>query len=74
MARSLVSECVGTALLLTAVVGSGIMGDRLAPADVLPFVAAQVIGATAATVLFRWLVPQLPAAAHGVLVPHHSAV
>jgi glycerol uptake facilitator-like aquaporin len=32
------------------------------PVDVLPFVAAQVAGATAATVLFGWLVPQIPAA------------
>jgi glycerol uptake facilitator-like aquaporin len=42
--------------------------------DVLPFVAAQVVGATAATVLFRWLVPQLPATADAVVVRHHSAV
>jgi glycerol uptake facilitator-like aquaporin len=28
--------------------------------DVLPFIAAQCLGAAAATVLFRWLVPALP--------------
>jgi glycerol uptake facilitator-like aquaporin len=29
------------------------------PADVLPFIAAQLAGAFAATLLFRWLTPQL---------------
>jgi glycerol uptake facilitator-like aquaporin len=47
-------------------------GIRLA--DVLPFVAAQVVGATAATVLFRWLVPKLPATADAVVVRHQSVV
>jgi glycerol uptake facilitator-like aquaporin len=42
--------------------------------DVWPFVAAQVVGATAATVLFRWLVPQLPETAEAVVVRHRSAV
>jgi glycerol uptake facilitator-like aquaporin len=42
--------------------------------DVLPFVAAQVVGAIAATALFRWLVPQLPATAEAVVVRHHSAI
>ena len=39
------------------------------PGDVPMFVAAQAVGATAATVLFRWLVPTLPAAADRVVVP-----
>jgi glycerol uptake facilitator-like aquaporin len=39
------------------------------PADALPFFAAQVMGAFAATVLFRWLLPSLPAPE--VLVPHN---
>ncbi len=34
MARRLVAEAIGTALLLAAVVGSGIMGDRLAGGNV----------------------------------------
>jgi glycerol uptake facilitator-like aquaporin len=34
------------------------------------FVAAQFAGAAAATVLFRWLVPALPAEAKDVVVPH----
>ena len=42
------------------------------PVDVLPFVAAQVVGATVATALFRWLVPQLPETAGAVVVRHHA--
>ena len=34
LARRLVAEGVGTALLLAAVVGSGIMGERLAGGNV----------------------------------------
>jgi glycerol uptake facilitator-like aquaporin len=40
------------------------------PADAPEFIIAQLIGATAATALFRWLVPALPATADQVLVPH----
>jgi glycerol uptake facilitator-like aquaporin len=40
------------------------------PVDVPGFVAAQILGATAATLLFRWLVPALPGAAGSVVVPH----
>ncbi|MDT5270493.1 MAG: hypothetical protein QOH49_2679 [Acidobacteriota bacterium] len=40
------------------------------PADVPGFVAAQLLGAAAATALFRWLVPALPAEAKDVVVPH----
>jgi glycerol uptake facilitator-like aquaporin len=40
------------------------------PADVPGFVIAQLLGAAAATVLFRWLVPGLPAVADQVMVPH----
>jgi glycerol uptake facilitator-like aquaporin len=39
------------------------------PADVPGFIAAQLLGAAAATTLFRWLVPSLPALARDVLVP-----
>lgn len=38
--------------------------------DVPPFVVAQLLGAAAATVLFRWLVPALPDVAEQVVVPH----
>ena len=39
------------------------------PADVPGFVAAQLLGAAAATALFRWLVPALPEEARDVVVP-----
>jgi glycerol uptake facilitator-like aquaporin len=39
------------------------------PADVPPFIVAQFLGAMAATVLFRWLLPTLPETADRVLVP-----
>ena len=38
--------------------------------DVPGFVVAQLAGALAATALFRWLVPSLPAVAPDVVVPH----
>lgn len=44
------------------------------PVDVAPFVVAQFAGAAAATALFRWLVPALPAVAHDVAVPHQGGV
>ncbi len=40
------------------------------PLDVLPFVAAQFAGAIAATILFRWLVPQLADTAKEILISH----
>jgi len=40
------------------------------PVDVPAFVLAQAAGAAAATALFRWLVPALPAIAEDVVVPH----
>jgi len=42
------------------------------PADAPAFVAAQVVGAAAATGLFRWLLPIPPAVARDVVVPHLS--
>lgn len=39
-------------------------------ADVPGFVIAQLAGAAAATLLFRWLIPSLPRQASAVLVPH----
>lgn len=38
--------------------------------DVPAFVLAQLVGATAATVLFAWLIPSLPARAPDVVQPH----
>lgn len=40
------------------------------PADVPGFVAAQLLGAAAATALFRWLVPPLAGSAGEVIMPH----
>ncbi|MBA3707828.1 MAG: aquaporin family protein [Planctomycetes bacterium] len=40
------------------------------PTDVPAFIAVQIIGGAAATVLFRWLVPSLPQRSHDVVVPH----
>ena len=42
------------------------------PADAPAFVAAQLIGAGSATVVFRWLVPTLPIVAKDVLLSHSS--
>lgn len=43
------------------------------PTDVAPFVLAQLVGAAAATLLFRWLVPGLPESADRVVVPQAHA-
>jgi glycerol uptake facilitator-like aquaporin len=43
------------------------------PADAPGFVVAQLVGAFAATALFRWLVPSLPAEANEVVFPHSHA-
>jgi glycerol uptake facilitator-like aquaporin len=40
------------------------------PVDAPLFIMAQLAGAFAATVLFRWLVPSLPKEADDVLLPH----
>ena len=40
------------------------------PADAPAFIVAQLIGAAAATGLFRWLIPALPDIAPTVVVPH----
>lgn len=42
------------------------------PADVPPFILAQLLGAAAATALFRWLVPSLSATAPDLVVPHEG--
>jgi len=40
------------------------------PADAPGFIAAQFLGAAAATMFFRWLVPVLPRTAENVVQPH----
>jgi glycerol uptake facilitator-like aquaporin len=42
------------------------------PADAPGFILAQLAGAAAATILFRWLVPSLPKDAGAVVVSHSS--
>ena len=42
------------------------------PADAPMFIIAQAVGGAAATLLFRWLVPALPATADQVVVPHRQ--
>jgi glycerol uptake facilitator-like aquaporin len=42
------------------------------PADVPLFIVAQLTGAIAATLLFRWLIPSLPSVAKDVLVSRHN--
>jgi len=44
------------------------------PADAPAFIAAQLLGAAAATVVFRWLIPPLPDVASAVVVPHTANV
>lgn len=42
------------------------------PVDVPLFIAAQMCGAIAATLLILWLIPSLPDAAEDILLPHES--
>jgi len=42
------------------------------PADAPAFIAAQLLGAAAATALFRWLLPALPSVAAEIVVPHEE--
>ena len=44
------------------------------PSDTPGFMVAQLLGALAATVLFRWLVPSLPSQAKDVVLPHARVV
>jgi len=43
------------------------------PSDTPGFVASQLVGALAATALFRWLVPSLPSEAKEVVFPHSNS-
>jgi glycerol uptake facilitator-like aquaporin len=42
------------------------------PVDAPAFIGAQLLGAAAATTLFRWLVPALPKVAPEIVVPHQA--
>jgi glycerol uptake facilitator-like aquaporin len=50
LSRRLVAECVGTAMLLAAVVGSGIMGERLSGGNVAIALLANTVATGAALV------------------------
>jgi glycerol uptake facilitator-like aquaporin len=43
------------------------------PADAPGFIAAQLLGAFAATALFRWLIPTLPENSENVMLPHSDS-
>ena len=42
------------------------------PLDVVGFIFAQLLGAAAATLLFRWFTPSLPNEADAVMLPHET--
>jgi glycerol uptake facilitator-like aquaporin len=65
-AIALLANAVATAAALIALTDT-FAGIR--PVDVAPFIVAQLAGAAAATLLFRWLVPSLPRSAEHVVVP-----
>jgi glycerol uptake facilitator-like aquaporin len=44
------------------------------PADVPGFLVGQLLGALAATLLFRWLVPGLPSRAKEIVIPHEEEI
>lgn len=43
------------------------------PADVLPFILAQLAGGIAATFLFRWLAQGFQSSADDIVLPHHGS-
>lgn len=65
-----------TAFANPAVTVARILTDTftgIAPPDTVPFVLAQLAGAVAATLVFRWLVPTLPRLADDAVVPHEDS-
>jgi glycerol uptake facilitator-like aquaporin len=74
LARKAAAEATGSALLLAVVAASDTFAG-IRPADAPGFIVAQLLGAGAATFLFRWLVPSLPAVAEQVVdFPAKTAV
>ena len=71
VSRRFVAECLGTALLLAAVVGSGIMGERLAAGNTGLALLANTLATGAALVAL--MLPSLPESATRVVVPHQKA-
>jgi glycerol uptake facilitator-like aquaporin len=58
------------AVTLARCVSNTFAGIR--PSDVPGFIIAQLLGAAAATLVFRWLVPSLPRSAEDVVVPRQE--
>lgn len=58
------------AVTLARTMSDTFAGIRLA--DAHGFIIAQLLGATAATILFRWLIPNLQEEAFAVVVPHEE--
>jgi glycerol uptake facilitator-like aquaporin len=56
LARRIVAECLGTAFLLAAVVGSGIMGEKLAGGNIAIALLANTLatGAMLITLIFTF--------------------
>ncbi|WP_348270214.1 hypothetical protein P8936_15135 [Edaphobacter paludis] len=44
------------------------------PADAPAFIAAQLVGAFLATLLFQWLMPSMKSDSFGVFVNHHDGL
>lgn len=70
MGRRAVAEFAG-AVTLARAASNTFAGIRLA--DTPGFIVAQLAGAAAATVLFRWLAPSLEKDAARVVVPHSES-
>jgi glycerol uptake facilitator-like aquaporin len=62
------TSCANPAVTLARSVSNTFAGIQ--PSDVPGFIVAQLIGAGAATILFRWLIPTLPEVAPSVVVEH----
>jgi glycerol uptake facilitator-like aquaporin len=72
--RRITAEAFGTAFLLAVTLARS-ASDTFAgirPEDTPGFIPAQLAGAAAATVLFRWLLPSLPKDAASVVLSHSS--
>jgi glycerol uptake facilitator-like aquaporin len=74
MARSLAAEFLGTALLLVAVVGSGIMAERLADANMAVALLANAIATGAALVVLITILAPLSGAHFNPCVTLYAAL
>lgn len=76
LARRLLAELLGTALLVTVVVGSGIAAQQLSPGNVgmqpLENSTATVLGLTVLAVVVLALHPDVGSHADDVVIPDHT--